>query len=337
METITPYWFTSLDRHWRFGLVPLGLVIFLLLAAVLGALMGVFDGPADTPAQKSLVGICLFFACINATALTGTMAIIKRTELAFDQLKSILRVDEERFRNLRVALSGTTSRRSRKITVISLLIGFAQAAALTAVNPNFKLDLQFLGANLGGVLTWFIMLHVITALVQNAHMFANLGREGIEIDALRPQLLLPFATVALLPSLTLMGTQLFYPLLSVGGQFNPVATLPGFVMTLLSATYLLLRPIWPVHVHMREAKASLLASTEAGITRWRETNPDRNFAAGAVGDLVPILAFREHVRALPEWPFNLGLFGRWLIYIVIPPLTWVLAALMENFIDTLLG
>ena len=134
-----------------------------------------------------------------------------------------------------------------------------------------------------------------------------------------------------------MGTQLYYPLLSLNGQFNAYATLPGFVLTLLSAIYLLLRPIWPVHVHMREAKASLLASTEAGIARWREDNPDRNFTGSATGNLVTILTFRNHVRALPEWPLNLGLVGRWLFYIVIPPLTWAMAALMENSINAFLG
>ncbi len=337
MEVVTPYWFTWLDRHWRFGYFPLGLLVFLLLATVLGALMGVYGDTADTRSRQTFLGICLFFACINATALTGTMAIIKRMELALDQLKPLLRVDEERFTNLRASLSGSTSRGSWTVTVISLVIAFAQSAVLASTDSDYELNPRFFGVNLGGVLTWFIMLHVITALVRNAHAFAKLGRDEMAIDALRPQLLLPFATVALLPSLMLMGTQLFYPLLSLNGQFNPFATVPGFVMTLVSAIYLLLRPTWPVHVHMREAKASLLASTEAGIARWRETNPDRNFTADAVGDLVPILTFRDHVRALPEWPFNLGLLGRWLFYVVIPPLTWVLAALMENLIDTLFG
>lgn len=337
MEVVTPYWFTWLDRHWRFGYFPLGLLVFLLLATVLGALMGAYSDAADTRSRQTFLGICLFFACINATALTGTMAIIKRMELALDQLKPLLRVDEERFRNLRRSLSGSTSRGSWMVTAISLAIGFAQSAVLASTDPDREFDLSFFSANLGGILTWFVMLHVVTALVRNAHAFANMVRDEMEIDALRPQLLLPFATVALLPSLMLMGTQLFYPLLSLSGQFNPFATVPGFVMTLVSAIYLLLRPTWPVHVHMREAKASLLASTEAGIARWRETNPDRNFTADAVGDLVPILTFRDHVRALPEWPFNLGLLGRWLFYVVIPPLTWVLAALMENLIDTLFG
>ena len=219
---------------------------------------------------------------------------------------------------------------------ISLLVGLGHALAIGAL-VNSTDAIPELGANLGTMLTWFVVLHAITALIHNAHAFARLGRDALRIDALRPQQLAPFATVALLPSLMLMGTQLFYPLLSLGGQFNAIATLPGFVMTLASAGYLLLRPIWPVHVHMREAKASLLASTDAGLARWREQNPDRNYAPEGLHDLVPMLTFRQHVLGLPEWPFNLGLLGRWLFYIVIPPLTWVLAALMENFIDTLLA
>ncbi len=335
MQAITLYWFIWLDRHWRFSRFLLGLLIFLLLAIVFGALLGLFNLPVDIPIRQTSLGLCLFFAGLNATALTGTMAIIRRSELALDQLKPILRIDDERFRYLRASLSGTTAKRSWTITLISLAIGIAHSAILSSGDPNQSYDLQFFGANLGGILSWFIMLHLITALVWNAHMFAKLGRDDMEIDALRPELLLPFATVALLPSLTLMATQLFYPLLSLNGQFSPIATLPGFIMTLLSALYLLLRTTWPVHMRMREAKASLLASSEGSIARWRETNPDWNFSSDAMGELLPILAFRNHVRALPVWPFNLGLLGRWLFYVVIPPLTWVMAALMENLIDIL--
>jgi len=335
--TLHPYWFMRIDQRWRLGHLWLGLLIFLLLAALLGALFGLFGEITDRSTYFSRLGICLFFACINATALVGTMAIIKRTELALDQLRPLLRVDDERFTGLRASLSGATPALLTLITMISLASGTLHCIVLFSIIPFNDFDMPFIAANLGTMLTWFVLVYAITALVRNALLFAQLGRNEIEIDALRPQLLLPVATVALLPSIALMGTQLFYPLLSLNGQFNAFATLPGFVLTLTSAIYLLLRPIWPVHVHMREAKASLLASTEAGIARWRETNPDRNFTADAVADLVPILAFRDYVRALPEWPFNLGLLGRWLFYIVIPPLTWVLAALMENFIDAMVG
>lgn len=337
METITPYWFTWIDQHWRFGRFTLGMMIFVVLAVMFSAMFGLFGEISNTANGQVRLGICLFFASVNATAMVGTMAIIVRSQLALDQLRPLLGMDSEQFDHLRVALSGAPAGQLWLITIISLGIGVLHSVLINSTGSGANISIPIIGSSLGTMLTWFIQIHAITALVRNAHLFTRLGREYLALDVLRPEQLAPFGTLALLPSLMLMGTQLYYPLLSLNGQFNAFATLPGFVLTLISAIYLLLRPAWPVHVHMREAKASLLASTEAGVARWRETNPDRNFTPDAVGELLPILAFRDHVRALPEWPFNLGLLGRWLFYIVIPPLTWVLAALMDNFIDAWVG
>lgn len=337
METITPYWFTWLDRLWRFGRIWLGVLIFVVLALVFSAMLGLSFDIITTANGQVRLGICLFFASVNATALVGTIAIIVRSQQALDQLRPLLGMDREQIDHLHAALSGAPAIQLWLISIISLGIGLLHSLLINSTGGGADISIPIIGSSLGTMLTWFIQIHAITALVRNAHLFARLGRENLALDVLRPEQLVPFGTLALLPSLMLMGTQLYYPLLSLSGQFNAYATLPGFVLTLLSAMYLLLRPIWPVHVHMREAKASLLASTDAGIARWRENNPDRNFTPDAVGELLPMLAFRDHVRALPNWPINLGLLGRWLFYIGMPPLTWALAALTENFIDTLLG
>ncbi len=337
MDAITPYWFNWIDQRWRSGRLLLGVMLFFLLAVMFSAMFGIFGEISDPENRRVRLGICLFFASVNATALVGTMAIIARSQLALDQLRPLFAMDNEQFGQLRDALAGAPVVQLWWITIISLGIGFLHSLLVNSTGSGADVSMPIIGASLGTMLTWFIQFHVIGALVRNAHLLARMGREDLALDVLRPEQLAPFGTLALLPSLMLMGTQVYYPLLSLNGEFNAFATLPGFILTLASAIYLLLRPLWPVHVHMREAKASLLASTETGIARWRENNPDRNFTADAVGDLVPILAFRDHVRALPEWPFNPGLLGRWLFYIVIPPLTWLLAALMENLIDTLVG
>jgi hypothetical protein len=337
VETITPYWFAWIDQRWPFRRFLLGMLIFVVLAFMFSAMLGLSREISTTANGQVRLGICLFFASVNATAMVGTMSIIARSQLALDQLRPLLGMDDEQFGHLRAALSGAPARQLWLISIISLGIGALHSVLINSTGSGAEISIPIIGSSLGTMLTWFIQVHAINALVRNAHMFTRLGRENLLLDVLRPEQLAPFGMLALLPSLMLMGTQLYYPLLSLNGQFNVFGTLPGFLLTLISAIYLLLRPAWPVHVHMREAKTSLLASTEAAIARWRETNPDRNFTPDAVGELLPILAFREHVRALPDWPFNLGLLGRWLFYIVIPPLTWMLAALMENFIDTIVA
>ena len=39
---------------------------------------------------------------------------------------------------------------------------------------------------------------------------------------------------------------------------------------------------------------------------------------------------------MSEWPFDVGVMTRLAFYLVIPPLTWVGAALIENAVDALL-
>jgi hypothetical protein len=48
-----------------------------------------------------------------------------------------------------------------------------------------------------------------------------------------------------------------------------------------------------------------------------------------------ILDMRERVAQAPGWPLDLAGVRRILLYIVLPPLTWAAAALVEMFIDGL--
>ena len=49
-----------------------------------------------------------------------------------------------------------------------------------------------------------------------------------------------------------------------------------------------------------------------------------------------LLDYRNHVQQVREWPFSIGGLGILTLYLVIPPLTWVGAALIENLVDTIL-
>jgi hypothetical protein len=52
--------------------------------------------------------------------------------------------------------------------------------------------------------------------------------------------------------------------------------------------------------------------------------------------MVPLLAYRREIRAISEWPFDLGSATRFGLILVIPPLTWIGAALVERLLDAFL-
>ncbi len=46
-----------------------------------------------------------------------------------------------------------------------------------------------------------------------------------------------------------------------------------------------------------------------------------------------LLARKSAIQAVRTWPMDLSIFSRFVLYVFIPPLAWIGAALMENFLD----
>lgn len=332
-SALRPWFFITLDRRWPLPRWLLSLLLFLLFFAVLAPLFDLWPAQADHEAWRVGLGVCLFFCFINAYVLTMTAAVIERTQRALDSLRPELNLSAADFQIRRDALAGATAWQRWQVGLAGLAIGWVHGTLLFQQNSLGDNDLsQTVGSLLGTVTTWLFMVHVISALVRNAALFDQLGRQSVRIDILRPGTLVGFGTAGTLPALALMGTQAAYPLLSLGG-FNAWVSLPGFTMTLATVVYLLFRPMWGVHVHLRESKRALLGSIDSKLRQWRDRHPDQNLAGGDLGEISNLLQFRTQVISQPEWPFNPGSAARWFIYVVIPPMTWVLAALVENLVD----
>ena len=56
----------------------------------------------------------------------------------------------------------------------------------------------------------------------------------------------------------------------------------------------------------------------------------------AMRSLNDLLQYRREVNSTSEWPFDVGALSRLALYLIIPPLTWVGAALIENLVDSAL-
>ena len=96
---------------------------------------------------------------------------------------------------------------------------------------------------------------------------------------------------------------------------------------------MLFLPIWPVHRLLAEKKRRTLDDLTQQIVSAPKLTDDQ---ASALAVLNPLLAFRREIMHVSEWPFDIGLLARLLLYLILPPLTWVGAALIENLVDSVL-
>jgi hypothetical protein len=58
--------------------------------------------------------------------------------------------------------------------------------------------------------------------------------------------------------------------------------------------------------------------------------------SAALAELAPLLSYKREIAGVSTWPFDIGNVTRFSLYLVIPPLTWVAAALIENLVDSVL-
>ena len=139
--------------------------------------------------------------------------------------------------------------------------------------------------------------------------------------------------MAVSSTLVVIGAQASFPIMWLGSVSDPWTTIPGVLATMPVLVFLFIAPIWPVHAKLRDAKRSELDRVQAQINAMaRPAEEAFDHAA-----LQPLLAYRREINAIPEWPFDLGVVTRLGLYLIIVPLTWIGAALIENLVDIMVG
>ena len=328
------YWFVRIVGLSQWPRPVLSLMCFALLSAFFLVMLA-SDSSDDSANRLSDIGTALFFAAINGYAIVAGAAVIERSQSAMNELRPVLDCDDATFQRLRASLATAPGTFASALIIGGLLLGMLHISilmenwniwAIMVASPGA------LGITLGTLLTWLVITHLVAIFARNAHMVSRMGHRLVRVDLLQPSLLKPFGRIALLPTLGLLGTQVLYPLLSLGGSFNPFAVAPGFIVTLIALTYLLIKATWPLHRRLAAAKQSALQDIENDIALWRR---QQGSDANDLSKLQPMLGYREYLQSLSEWPFSLSTLARWSLYLIIPPVTWICAALMENAIDRL--
>jgi len=108
----------------------------------------------------------------------------------------------------------------------------------------------------------------------------------------------------------------------------------ALLVAIPASAFFLLWPLVPLYRRHREARDLRLARVERQLGRLPSTPPDD---VDAWARLETLLAHRDRLQNLRLWPLSSGLLSRVGLYLVIPPLAWVAAAVVQRGVDRLLG
>jgi hypothetical protein len=329
-------WLLHLVLPTRFGRL---LSASIILAGLLGFYwaVGIFDSSA--PGETSPT-VALFFCAILAYVVPVFHFITERTARAFENLVPHLDAEPQTVHAWRHSIT----QKNRRWLLVNLSLGTVAwvthgsllYGSFGAMIGRVSGSMTHFAVVLGTALVWTVMTLVVHALVDNARLFNRLARR-VPIDLLDTDYLTAFARVSVISTLAVIGALASFPIMWIDSTANPLVSAPGMIATASPMVFLFLLPIWPVRKAIADAKRVELAGIRSSLEKIR--NQRVGVALEDPEGLTRInqlLIYRREIAQVREWPFDVGVVTRLGLYLIIPPLSWVGAALIEDLVEAFL-
>tara|TARA_R110001592_G_scaffold337300_1_gene623438 strand:- start:25876 stop:26892 length:1017 start_codon:yes stop_codon:yes gene_type:complete len=282
----------------------------------------------------------LFFSLILAYIIPVFSFITAKSHEALVELRPILELDDQAFEQAQARLHSA----SPAYTVLCL-VGGALAGAVHmsyirgSVNgfiAEMVISVPGFMSTLGALMVWMVMTTVVAMLIRQTLLFARLGAHTVRVSLLNTRKLLPFARVSISATLAVIGALAFFPLIGLESGLDLAESLPGAIALLVPLLIMFITPVWPVQRRLAQLKERELAILNDKIEACSEATGVTDIETHRIDLLLPLLSYRREISQLSTWPFDVGNITRLTFYLIIPPLTWAGAALIEKVVDSLL-
>ncbi len=269
---------------------------------------------------RQIFGATAMFTLFPGYLLAAMRAITKRTNAILEDVAPW--VDASGLSLVRDKLYHVP-----KWIVLLIIAGAAYGAQqngfwFSQLEEGTGFDFAFLAIN---CIVWMVVALLIGWRVPCSLALRELGRSA-KVDLYHLERLKPIARIATFDVLSVMGALCLVPLQSLDANFRWANYGPALYVGVTTATVFFILPVVGLRASIRRAKGERLADLEAELAtvpRSRTT------------ELELTLAHIERVRSISDWPVDLKVLSRVFVYVVIPPIAWVAAALVENYIDRL--
>lgn len=324
-------WLLKLILPCRYGRLMTGL----LLLAVLLPLF--YSGAGGLSLHRTTA---VFFSLIIAYIIPVFSFITEKSQESLLALRPILDLDDLAFERAQTRLdSASRSKMVRSLGAGALSgcvhISFIGGSMAAAVSEIFS-SISGILTGMGTLMVWMVMTTVIVMLIQQSILFGKLGANEVRVSLLATRTLVPFASVSISSSLAIIGALAFFPLIGLESEMNAAESLPGVIAIFGSLIVMFIIPVWPVHRRLVKKKTQALASLDDRIgDRLRESDETR-LESTDIDKLLPLLNYRREIEQVSTWPFDLDNVATLALYLVIVPLTWAGAALIENLVNALI-
>ena len=190
-------------------------------------------------------------------------------------------------------------------------------------------------ADIATLALWVAMFQIGTPLVHNARLFSLLGA-STRVDLYNTDNLTPFGRTAIRPCLFIIALQCAYAVFLLPEEGRMTSVMPiGLVASMALTGCLFFLPLRGITRRIRATRDAAVAALDRTLCDHHARHPPGDPSTDAVELLRAsgLLEFRTRLKGISSWPIGFAGVRRILIYLVLVPLTWVGAALVEMTLD----
>ena len=187
------------------------------------------------------------------------------------------------------------------------------------------------------VTTWTLAIRLIVVVIGSSQRVSRLSERVARIDLLDLRGLAPLARIGLRNALAFALAGSMVAAMADDERTLPVTLISMAIVGTVGAFTVLL-PARGAHRAIRAAKDAELLVVRAAIARTRTAAIFGGTEAteGAMR-LSGLLAFEARIAGVGEWPFDVGTFVRFAVFLALPLGSWIAGALVDLVVSRVLG
>ena len=185
---------------------------------------------------------------------------------------------------------------------------------------NVWLDLSMIVSNL---ITWVLAAWLISSRTFAGIAMMKLGKR-YPVNLYKLSEVRPFGRMAILDLLLAMGIIALIPLQSLDLEIRWINYKDAILFVLPLAIAMTLLPMWGIHRAILKQKTAKVAAVQVLVDNADHDDPAR---------MEVLLSHRDRITDLATWPLDVKLVSRIALYVVLPPIAWSAAAMVEMLLE----
>ena len=294
-------------------------IVFVILAV--GYYWAYSTAPPDPEyfTRIQIFGMLALYACIPAYLLAALFGIWRVAEENTQVLRSQL--NESGLR-----LLGDINQVPKWLWIAVVIGGVIGLSGFVAFREQMLagLPIHYWSLVFGNTLVWLSVGYTFALRAPTTLTLFRLGRDGTNIAIHNQQALKPYANIAFRDMFAVIGALALMGLQSIDQEIRWDNYAQGLIFGLPMAAMVFTLPLLGVHKAMKIARAKALEQADKVITAANQVSTT---------ELELLLSYRDRIKSISTWPLDMSAAYRIVLYLIIPPLAWVGAALVENWIS----